>query len=158
MKETSHLKTIIRIVGGSVIFTAAVGGLAFGVNLIPSVCDSNPTCPFKPAQATTKIETAPMSKWKNPNIKPFAESPYLDYGKVIWDEGEQQWRCEVEKGGTTPCSNAEGKTAEQLKEDGAQARVNSARFHAEREARERALNEYWCGPFEDPKKTGCNEL
>jgi hypothetical protein len=111
-----------------------------------------------PTSPSTKVEAAPVNKWKNPNIKPFAESPFMDYGKVEWDEDDQQWRCEFAKGSTTPCSKAEGKTAEQLKEDGAQARVDTARFRAEREAQERALNEYWCGPFEDPKKTGCNSL
>lgn len=154
MKETSRFKTITRIVGGSVVFTAAVSGLAFGINLIPSVCDSNPTCPFKPAQASTKVETAPVSKWKNPNIKPFAESPFMDYGKVEWSEADQQWRCEFDKGRTTPCSKAEGKTTEQNEDLGATGRVASMRSEAELKAKDA----YWCGPFEDPKKTGCNSL
>ncbi len=100
------------------------------------------------------VASAPVSKWKNPNVKPFAESPFMDYGKVVWDEEDQQWRCEFEKGSTTPCSKAEGKTAEQNEDLGATGRITSMQSEAELKAKD----EYWCGPFEKPEKTGCNSL
>jgi hypothetical protein len=42
----------------------------------------------------------------------------------------------------------------QLAEDTAKAE----NYRANREAQEDALNDYWCGPLEDSKKTGCRSL
>ena len=42
----------------------------------------------------------------------------------------------------------------QLAEDTAKAK----NYRANREAQEDALNDYWCGPLEDSKKTGCRSL
>lgn len=157
MKEnnkTFGLKTLTRIAGGTAVFTAAVSGLAFGVNLIPAVCDSNPTCPFKPAP---EVVTPTYTHWNNPNVKPFEVSPWFQGGytpTVYWDAQDKQWRCKINEDTAVPCRQAEGKTEEQFAQD----RYNSEKYMADRDARERALNDYWCGAFEDPKKTGCREL
>jgi hypothetical protein len=153
-QQTSSLKTFALIAGGSVAFAASVSVIGLAVNLIPSVCSSNPTCPFKP---TPKVAAPAYTRWNNPNVKPFAESPYYQGGytdTVYWDESTQQWYCKVEQYGATRCQDAEGETKEQIAEAGAKARAG----RAELDAQQRALNEYWCGAFEDPKKTGCREL
>jgi hypothetical protein len=110
------------------------------------------------AQTTAEVASAPAyTRWNNPNVKPFAESPYYQGGytdTVYWDESTQQWYCKVEQHGATRCQDAEGETKEQIAEAGAKARAG----RAELDAQQRALNEYWCGAFEDPKKTGCREL
>ncbi len=154
MKIPQPLKTLAFIVGGSVAFTAAVGVVGVGVNLIPSVCNSNPTCPFKPAP---EVVVPTYTRWNNPNVKPFAESPYYQGGftdTVHWDESTQQWYCKVSEHSSTRCQDAEGKTEGQLVE----SRMKSEAYMAERDAQEDALNDYWCGPLENAKKTGCKSL
>jgi hypothetical protein len=100
------------------------------------------------------VASAPVSKWKNPNVKPFAESPFMDYGTVEWDANYSQWICQTDRHSWAPCKSAEGRTAAQLEDDGFKARA----YNAQRDAEEDAKNEYWCGPFEKPEKTGCNSL
>jgi hypothetical protein len=109
-------------------------------------------------ETATKVETAPVvasapvSKWNNPNVKPFAESPYMAYGEVHWDANTNQWYCQVQRHMSTPCKNTEGRSATQLENDAFKSREYAARAKAE----EKAKNEYWCGPFEKPEKTGCH--
>ena len=110
----------------------------------------------KPAIAASS--PAPVyTRWNNPNVKPFEVSPWFQGGytpTVYWDAQDKQWRCKINEDTAVPCRQAEGKTEEQFAQD----RYNSEKYMADRDARERALNDYWCGPFEDPKKTGCNKL
>jgi hypothetical protein len=125
-------------------FAVLIGGAAIGNSI----------------ETATKVETAPVvasapvSKWNNPNVKPFAESPYMAYGEVYWDANTNQWYCQVQRHMSTPCKNAEGRSATQLEDDAFKSREYTARAEAE----EKAKNEYWCGPFEKPEKTGCNSL
>jgi hypothetical protein len=110
------------------------------------------------AQAPAKVSSAPAyTRWNNPNVKPFNESPWFSGGfneTVYWDATTKQWYCSVTENGATPCKEAEGKTTAQLAEDTAKLEA----YQANREAEEAAKNDYWCGLFEDPQKTGCHSM
>ena len=103
----------------------------------------------QPPSAETEVAASapatPISKWKNSNIKPFATSPFYEGGKVIWDVSDQQWRCEFEEGGTGPCSKAEGKSQEQLTQDGEKARQSTADFQASEAQRHEEARLYYQG-------------
>lgn len=142
------------------LFKSTLGtALSFVAFVVPfSLTSPTPEVVNTPKSEPNKVVTQPAyTRWNNPNVKPFDVSPYYQGGytpTVYWDASTNQWYCKVSKHSATRCQDAEGKTEEQL----AESRYQSEKFMADRDAQERALNDYWCGPFEDPKKTGCNKL
>jgi hypothetical protein len=127
--------------------------LAIGMLLtIPGAVILNCIMP-SPEQVTAQLaanntQAVPISKWKNPNVKPFAESPFYSGGyteTVTWDERTQQWYCKFSDTSSTRCSDAEGKTQAQLDQEGEKARQATADFDASEAQRLREAHLYHQG-------------